>query len=108
MKGHNGIQGNEGSDALARLEVNKQHPAPLNLEIPDKFDIIGAKLTSLTQATAYRGILEQKQSELRRTTKKNIQLTHTAIQWVTGKLDFLFWQPPPLWQILAKEHVSLE
>ena len=87
MKEHNGVQGNKGSNALAKLGANKQHPDPLNLEIPDEFNITGVKLPSLIQATTYRGILEQNQYEPRKTTKKNIQLTHTAIQWVTGKLE---------------------
>jgi len=87
VKGHNGIEGNEGSDALAKQGANKQHPDPMNLEIPEDLDIQGAKLPTLTQATAYKGILERKQPEPRNTTEKNIQLTRTAIKGVTGEIE---------------------
>jgi len=63
VKGHNGTQGNEGSDVLAKQGANKQNPNPLNLDIPKEFDVQGAKLFSLTQATAYKGILERKKAE---------------------------------------------
>jgi len=87
VKGHDGIEGNEGSDALAKQGANKRHPDPMNLEIPEDFDIQGAKLPTLTQATAYKGILERKQPEPRNTTEKNIRLTRTAIKGVTGEIE---------------------
>ena len=72
VKGHNRIQGNEGSDALAKLGANKGHPDPMNLRIPIDFDIQGAKLLTLTQAMAYKGILKRKQPDLRQTTMRNL------------------------------------
>jgi hypothetical protein len=36
VKGHDGIQGNEGSNALAKQGMNKDHPDPMNLEILDE------------------------------------------------------------------------
>jgi len=87
VKGHDGIEGNEGSNALVKQGANKQHPDPMNLEILEDFDIQGAKLPTLTQATAYKGILEWKQPKPRNTTEKNIQLTHTAIKGVTGEIE---------------------
>ena len=61
VKGHDGNPGNKGSDALVKQGVNKRYPDPLNLEIPEEFNIQGAKLQTLTQVTVYKGILEQKQ-----------------------------------------------
>jgi len=87
VKGHNGNQGNEGSDALAKQGANKQRPDILNLEIPKDLDIHGAKLPMLTQATAYRGILERKQPEPRNTSEKIIQLTRIAVRRVTGEAE---------------------
>ena len=87
VKGHSGDQGNEGSDALAKQEANKQRPDSLNLEILKDFDIQGAKLPMLMQATAYKGILEQKRPEQRNTSEKNLQLTRIAIKQVTGKTE---------------------
>jgi len=60
VKGHDGNEGNEGSDALAKQGANKRQPDLLILDVPKELDIQGAKLATLTQATAYKGILEQK------------------------------------------------
>ena len=87
VKGHDGIQGNEGSDALAKQGANKRHPDPLNLEILTEFDVQGAKLPTLTQATAYRGILERKEPEPRNTTEKHLQLARMAIKRITGEVE---------------------
>jgi len=87
VKGHNGTQGNEGSDALVKQGANKQNPNPLNLDIPKEFNVQGAKLFTLTQATAYKGILERKKAELRKTSKKNLRLTCTAIKRITKKIE---------------------
>jgi len=87
VKGHDGNPGNEASDALAKQGANKRHPDPLNLNIPEEFDIRGAKLPTLTQATAYKGILERKQHEPRNTTERNLQLTRTAIKRITGEIE---------------------
>ena len=59
VKGHNGDEGNEGSDALAKEGADKAEPDPLNLDIPKEFDLQGAKLATLTQALAYKGIKEK-------------------------------------------------
>ena len=85
MKGHNGTEGNEESDRLAKLGANKDTPDELNLKIPSEFDIQGAKLATLTQAMAYRGILERKKPELRNSTKNNLRLTRDAILQTTNE-----------------------
>jgi len=87
VKEHDGNPGNEASDMLAKQGVKKQHPDPLNLDILEEFNIQGAKLLTLTQAMAYKGILEQKQHEPRNTTERNLQLTHMAIKRITGKIE---------------------
>jgi len=79
VKGHSRNLGNEGSNALAKRGVNKQHPDILDLRILIEFDIQGVKLSTLTQAKAYRGILERRQYEPRITTINHLQLTHEAI-----------------------------
>jgi len=56
-KGHNGTIGNEESDKLAKEGANKRTPDVLDLNIPVEFDIQGAKLSTLTQAKAYKGIM---------------------------------------------------
>jgi len=87
VKGHDGVQRNEGSDALAKQGANKQTPDTLNLEIPPEFDVQGVKLPTLTQVTAYKGILERRESEQYKTTEKNMKLTRTAIKRITGEAE---------------------
>lgn len=72
VKGHDGVQGNEESDALAKQGVDKRNPDLLNLDIPKEFDVQGAKLSTLTQATAYRGILERKHPKARNTSEGHL------------------------------------
>lgn len=72
---------------LCSLGANKDSPDPMNLEIPDEFEIQGVKLATLTQATVYKGILACKRSEPRPMTEKNTRLARTAIKRVTGELE---------------------
>ena len=52
-----------------------------------ELDIQGAKLPTLTQATAYRGILERTQHKTRRTSDENLQLSRTAIKRIMGNVE---------------------
>src|SRR5437588_8367156 len=101
MKGHNGTTGNEESDRLAKQGANKQEPDQLNLDIPIEFDTQGAKLTALTQAKAYRGILERMSPEPRRTTANNLRLIRESISQITGKTE----TNATLWQNLRKSTI---
>ena len=56
VKGHNGVCGNEECDRLVKEGARKAASDNLNLDIPRKFDLLGAKLATLSQAIAYRGI----------------------------------------------------
>ena len=88
VKGHNGTQGNEESDRLAREGANKPNADILHLKIPKEFDLQGAKLASMTQATAYQGIQETKKpQEPRHTTTRNLQTTRDAIHAYCGNLE---------------------
>ena len=80
IKGHDGNQGNEECDQLAKEGASKHTADELSLDIPKTFDLQGAKLSALTQAIAYRGIMERQPTRLRITTSRNIQLTREAIQ----------------------------
>ena len=86
VKGHSGIEGNEKSDQLAKDGTNKRAPDELNLEIPKEFDLQGAKLATLTQAIAYKGILERRGPYTRPTTANNLELARDAIARYTQKL----------------------
>jgi hypothetical protein len=103
VKGHNGTQGNEESDRLAKQGVDKQEADELDLSIPREFDLQGAKLSTLTQAKAYRGILEQKSINQRNSTTQNLQLTHEAIHLITKELE----TDATIWQSIRKPILRL-
>ncbi len=87
VKGHSGTIGNEESDRLAKQGANKLQVDILDLDIPVEFDLQGAKLATLTQAKAYRGILERKNINPRRSTTRNLQLTREAIKRATNEME---------------------
>jgi len=57
VKGHNRIQGNKDSDALAKQEANKQNPDPLNLDIPKEFDVQGVTISPSNFHSPYHPLL---------------------------------------------------
>jgi hypothetical protein len=87
VKGHEGDQGNEESDRLAKEGAEKEDPDHLDWEIPKEFDLQGAKLSALTQATAYKGILEKKPPKTHRTTTINLQRAKQAITDYNGEQE---------------------
>ena len=87
VKGHDGVQGNEQSDLLAKEGANKADTDILSLEIPKEFDLQGAKLATITQSTAYRGIQERKPHPPRATSTRNIQTARNAIHAYNETLE---------------------
>ena len=87
IKGHDGTLGNEESDRLAKDGADKPEADILSLEIPKEFDLQGAKLATITQSTAYRGIRERRTQPPRPTTSRNIQIVRNAIQEYNGHLE---------------------
>jgi ribonuclease HI len=87
VKGHNGNQGNEGSDALAKEGAQKAIPDILDLSIPKEFDVQGAKLCTITQAIAYKGIIESKPQRERETATRNLQRTRDAVNDYCGSQE---------------------
>jgi hypothetical protein len=79
IKGHDRIQGNEERDRLAKEGANKPALDNLDLDIPKEFDLQGAKIATLTQALAYKGILGSRTHQKRLTTETNLSLTWDAL-----------------------------
>jgi ribonuclease HI len=86
-RGHEDSIGTEQSKRLASEGARKHTRERLNLEIPNKFNLQGAKLTTLTQALAYRGIQENKEKTPRLSTERNLDLTREAIRRHTDELE---------------------
>jgi hypothetical protein len=86
-KGHSGVEGNEESDRLAKEGARKPHADVLDLTTPDEMNLQGAKLASLTQSLAYRGIQKTKTKTPRPTTERNLTLTRQAINHFTNELE---------------------
>jgi ribonuclease HI len=86
-KGHAGDQGNEGSDLLAKEGAIKEIADPLDLSVPINFDLQGAKLITLSQSAAYKGIRERKPAYHRRTTVTNLMRTRNALTEYNGEVE---------------------
>ena len=104
VKGHNGELGNEQSDRLAKLGASKDTMDKISLDVPDHFNIQGAKLASMTQATAYKGIYEQEPKRERHTTHLNLEKVHEGIAAHTGSLE----TNEAIWNLIRKTPVQLK
>jgi ribonuclease HI len=87
VKGHSGDQGNEGSDTLAKEGAQKARPDNLDLSIPKEFDVQGAKLSTITQAIAYKGVIRSKPPQEREAAIRNLQRTRDAVKDYCGTLE---------------------
>ena len=87
MKGHAGNIGNEEADRLATIAVNKPTTDNLYLDIPKEFDLQGAKLATISQATAYRGIKECTPPCPRLTMNINLHNIREALLAYNGELE---------------------
>lgn len=103
VKGHQGDQGNEESDKLAKEGASKNTPDPISLHIPKDFDLQGAKLATLTQALAYRGIRRLTPQPQRAITNRNIDLAREAIKTVSGALE----TTGTIWKSIRKRSIRL-
>ena len=93
VKGHDGVEGNEECDGLAKEGAANPIESDLDMNIPNNFNAHRAKVAALTQSLAYRGIMKKKQSLLRPSSLNNIQLTREAVKRITGyeESDVTIW-----------------
>ncbi|KAH7904524.1 ribonuclease H-like domain-containing protein, partial [Hygrophoropsis aurantiaca] len=90
VKGHSGLEGNDGADTLANQGAQKEIPDAIDLSIPPNFKTQGAKLQSMTQSLAYKGIRNINTTPQRRTALINLDMTRFAINafndtWVSDE-----------------------
>ncbi|KAG1728984.1 ribonuclease H-like protein [Suillus paluster] len=87
IKGHNGNHSNEGADQLANARTQKNDPDTINMSVPLEFDLQGAKLMSMTQQLAYRGILAKTHLDYKKTTLSLLDITRYAIETVSKTIE---------------------
>jgi ribonuclease HI len=104
VKGHNGELGNERSDHLAKEGANKENEDEISLDIPAHFDLQGAKLSALTQATAYKGIRESQIIPERKTTNLNLEKVRDNLEEQTGTPE----TNEAIWKIIRKSPIKLK
>ena len=75
----------------------------LSTHIPIEFDLQGAKLATLTQAVAYKGIKESKTVQPRQTTTENLELTRNAIMAYTEECE----TDETIWKSIRKRNIRL-
>ncbi|KAJ3999730.1 hypothetical protein F5050DRAFT_1797644 [Lentinula boryana] len=89
VKGHNGHQRNEEADRLAGAAVQKDKASFVNLSLPPELNITGAKLSTISQALAYRAIMDQKSKDsdmYRKRTDRNLMRIKNCIEDMFGYL----------------------
>ena len=109
VKGHTGDQGNEGSDQLAKAGAEKEEADTLDLSIPINFDLQGAKLKTLTQRVAYRGIMERRKITRRKAADESLEKVRAALNEYNGELetDETIWKgiQSPAIRIRVRQHL---
>jgi ribonuclease HI len=79
VKGHSNDPGNEGADLLAKEGAEKDCFDNISLEVPEAFNIQGAKVNELTQKVAYQAIRERKPMVVRNRTTARVEEARGAV-----------------------------
>ena len=87
VKGNSGNAGNEECDLLEKEGANKDEPDLLPLDIPSQYDLQGAKLATLTQTVAYKGIQSRNQPPPWPATSRNLETISQSIKDFQNSLE---------------------
>ncbi|KAG2335896.1 RnaseH-domain-containing protein [Suillus weaverae] len=94
VKGHSSIEGNNNDDRLAQIGATKPVANTIDMYVPWNFDLQGAKLSSITQRSAYRALMNDTHLEHNRQTLSLLSVTRTTIETTTStlKTDKTIWR----------------
>ncbi|KAJ3735973.1 hypothetical protein DFJ43DRAFT_990557 [Lentinula guzmanii] len=87
VRGHNGHERNEGADRLASEATKKEKASFVNLGLPRELNVTGAKLSTMTQALAYKAIMAMKAKDddmYRRRTDINLMRIKNCVEDLFG------------------------
>ncbi|KAA1472067.1 RnaseH-domain-containing protein [Dentipellis sp. KUC8613] len=87
VKAHRGELGNEAADIKAKTGARKPHADELNMTIHPSFLLKGAKIATISQSTAYKGIRERTPTKERRTTNIHLARAQAAVEEFTGQCE---------------------
>ncbi|KAJ7483379.1 hypothetical protein FB451DRAFT_1393485 [Mycena latifolia] len=76
------LEGHTGAAQLARQGCHRPEPTNIDYVIEPELQLRGAKLSTLTQATAYAGIKERKADVTRKASENNVKQVALATQHV--------------------------
>ncbi|KAJ7138997.1 hypothetical protein C8R44DRAFT_827847 [Mycena epipterygia] len=87
---------------LARKGAEKDETESVNFSIRPCFQVRGAKIATLTQALAYQGIKELRETPTRNTTEENIALIQQALKTQSSEEP----TPKKIWRSIRHKDIS--
>lgn len=103
IKAHNGIEGNEKADELAKQGAEKEQEDTLDLTIDERFKIEGARLRTLDQKTTYELIMNKKKVQPgKEKTQESIKETKEGLRKIMGSTP----TTKQIWKGLYKEPID--
>lgn len=102
VKGHNGNEDNEQADHLASFGAVKLQEDEVDLSIPQNFDLQGARLQSISQATTYKSLTRITHLEDKHKTTELLYMARHAIHQMSR-----MWETNvSIWNSCRKKDIS--